>query len=323
MPILDKPLEELKVYKGTGICPGDIDGYWEDALAEMRKTDPEIEIRPADFTWPGVECYDMYFTGVRNSRIYAKLLKPSNRKDKGPAVIRFHGYYGNSGGWHEYLAFAQAGFTVAAMDVRGQGGYSEDAGGYKGTTIKGNIVRGLDDDKHNLMYRHIFLDCAQLAGLIMDMDDVDENRVGCYGNSQGGGLTLACAALEPRIKRAAPLHPFLCDYKRVWDMDLDIKAYEEIRYFFRAFDPEHKREEEIFEKLGYIDLVNLAKRIKAEVLMGTGLLDDICPPSTVFAAYNNMECKKEMKIYPDFNHEGMPFFMDETYEFLAELKKEV
>jgi cephalosporin-C deacetylase len=72
-------------------------------------------------------------------------------------------------------------------------------------------------------------------------------------------------------------------------------------------------------KLGYIDLVNLAKRIKGKVLCGTGLLDDICPPSTVFAAYNNMECEKEIKVFPDFKHEGMPFFMDETYQFLKEL----
>ncbi len=320
MPILDKPIEELKKYKGTGIRPADIDEYWDKALDEMRAVDPQVKIEKADFSWPSVECYDMYFTGVRNARIYAKLLKPAKQmQKKGPAVIRFHGYYGNSGGWHEYLAFALAGFTVAAMDVRGQGGKSEDSGGYKGTTIKGNIIRGLDDDIHNMMFRHIYLDCAQLAGIIMDMEDVDENRVGCYGNSQGGGLTLACAALEPGIKRAAPLHPFLCDYKRVWDMDLDKNAYEEIRYFFRAFDPEHKREEEIFQKLGYIDLVNIAGRIKAEVLCGTGLLDEICPPSTVFAAYNNMTCEREMKIYPDFNHEGMPFFMDDTYEFLAEL----
>ncbi|MCK5811262.1 MAG: acetylxylan esterase [Clostridiales bacterium] len=320
MPLLDKPIEELREYMGSGICPGDIDEYWEDALKEMKAVDPAVKLTLSDFQWPGVKCYDMYYTGVKGARIYAKLLKPEKKSaNKNPAVIRFHGYYGNSGAWHEYLGFALAGYTVAAMDTRGQGGKSEDTGGFKGTTIKGNIVRGLDDDKHNLMFRHIYLDCAQLAGIIMNMDDVDENRVGCYGNSQGGALTIACAALEPRIKRAAPLHPFLCDYKRVWDMDLDVDAYEELRYFFRAFDPEHKREEEIFLKLGYIDLVNIAKRIKGRVLCGIGLLDNLCPPSTVFAAYNNMICEKEIKVYPDFKHEGMGFFYDDTFLFMKGL----
>ena len=67
-------------------------------------------------------------------------------------------------------------------------------------------------------------------------------------------------------------------------MDLDVAAYDELRYYFKAYDREHKREDEIFLKLGYIDLVNIAKRIKGSVLCGIGLLDDICPPSTVFAA---------------------------------------
>lgn len=320
MPVLDKPLKDLRNYMGSGICPEDIDRYWDEAISEMRAVDPGIELKLAEFQWPGLKCYDMFFTGVKGARIYAKLLKPEQSVNKNnPAIIRFHGYYGNSGAWHEYIGLALSGYVVAAMDTRGQGGYSEDSGGFKGTTIKGNIIRGLDDDKHNLMFRHIYLDCAQIAGIIMDMDDVDENRVGCYGNSQGGGLTIACAALEPRIKRAAPLHPFLCDFKRVWDMDLDVNAYDEIRYYFRTFDPEHKNEDEVFLKLGYIDLVNIAKRIKAKVLCGIGLLDDICPPSTVFAAYNNMTCEKEIKIYPDFKHEGMPFFYDETFQFMKGL----
>ncbi len=102
-------------------------------------------------------------------------------------------------------------------------------------------------------------------------------------------------------------------------MDLDVGAYDELRYYFRAFDPEHKREYEIFLKLGYIDLVNIAKRIEGSVICGIGLLDDICPPSTVFAAYNNMVCEKEIKVYPDFKHEGMTFFMDITYQFMKGL----
>jgi cephalosporin-C deacetylase len=71
--------------------------------------------------------------------------------------------------------------------------------------------------------------------------------------------------------------------------------------------------------LGYIDLQHLANRIKAEVLMFTGLMDDICPPSTQFAAYNKMTCKKNMVLYPDFGHEGLPGAGDKTFEFLMGL----
>ena len=56
------------------------------------------------------------------------------------------------------------------------------------------------------------------------------------------------------MKRLAPVYPFLCDYKRVWEMDQAANAYAELKTFFRNFDPQHKREDEIFTRLGYIDL---------------------------------------------------------------------
>jgi cephalosporin-C deacetylase len=206
---------------------------------------------------------------------------------------------------------------VAALDCRGQGGRSEDVGGTRGTTFKGHIIRGLDDSPEKLLFKNIYLDTAQLAGIIMAMDDVDAGRVGALGGSQGGGLTLACAALEPRIKRAAPTFPFLCDYRRVWEMDLAINAYEELKSFFKQFDPTHVREQEIFERLGYIDVQFLTPRIKAEILMGVGLMDTVCPPSTQFAAYNRITSRKSLAIYPDFGHESLPGFNDRAFEFMT------
>ena len=167
----------------------------------------------------------------------------------------------SSGDWSDKLKWAARGFSVAALDCRGQGGLSEDTGGVKGTTLRGQFIRGLDDVPDNLLFRHIFLDTAQLARIVMEMPDVDPDRVGATGGSQGGGLTLACAALEPRVRRAFPVYPFLCDYQRVWEMDLAARAYEELAWYFRAFDPRHEREAEVFTRLGYIDVQHLAPRI--------------------------------------------------------------
>jgi cephalosporin-C deacetylase len=153
----------------------------------------------------------------------------------------------------------------------------------------------------------------------MDLPEVDENRVGAFGASQGGGLTLACAALEPRVRRLAPVYPFLADYQRVWEIDLDIDAYAELREYFRLFDPLHKREAETFKKLGYIDVQHLASRIQGEVLMSVGLMDQICPPSTQFAVFNKITSVKSMLVYPDFGHEDLPGNEDAIFEFLAAL----
>ncbi|MBO5008120.1 MAG: acetylxylan esterase [Clostridia bacterium] len=319
MPLIDMPLEELKTYRGVNPKPTDFDKYWEESLAEMRAVDRNVTITPAEFQSPVADCYDMYFTGVNGARVYAKLLKPKNLKEKNPAVLHFHGYNGKSGGWCYYLPYAASGFVVAAMDVRGQAGNSEDVGGNTGKTTVGHIIRGLNDDPKTLLFRDIFLDTAELADIVMSMPEVDETRVGAFGGSQGGALTIACSSLEPRINRAAPHYPFLCDYKRVWDMDMDERAYHELRVYFRDCDPRHEKEDEIFTKLGYIDLQFLSPRIKAKLKMFTGLMDNVCPPSTQFAAYNKMTCEKDVVIYPDFGHEGLPQCDEITYAWMMEM----
>lgn len=189
----------------------------------------------------------------------------------------------------------------------------------KGTTFRGHIVRGLDGPPQDMLFRHIFCDTAHLARIVMSMPEVDENRVGAMGGSQGGALTLACAALEPRVKLAAADYPFLCDYRRVWEMDLAKGAYDELADYFRKWDPRHEREAAIFTQLGYIDVQHLAPRIRGEVSMAVGLMDEICPPSTQFAAYNKMTCKKSLSIYPDFGHEGLPGRGDEVFKFMGKL----
>ena len=321
MPIVDMPIEELRSYKGVNPRPNDFDEYWERALKEMNALEPNVSItKSTEFSAPNVNCMDMYFDGTKNGRVYAKLLVPKNLKGKAPAVLKFHGYTGDSGEWMGLMSMAGAGFVVAAMDCRGQGGKSADKNPVDGNTHHGHIIRGLDDpNPDNLYYRQVFLDTALLAKIVMNMDEVDENRVAVCGGSQGGALTVACAALVPEIKLAAPAFPFLTDYKRVWDMDLDLGAYGELREYFRHFDPRHEREDEVFTKLGYIDLQHLANRIRAKIMFGTGLMDNTCPPSTQFAIYNKIISEKSMVVYPDFGHEWLPGFDDKTFEMFAEL----
>ncbi|MBD0380824.1 acetylxylan esterase [Paenibacillus sedimenti] len=319
MPLVDMPIEKLMTYEGRNPRPDDFDAYWERAIAEMKAVDPQIELLPSEFQVPYADCFDLYFTGVGGARVYAKYIRPKHAATPHPAVVQFHGYSGNSGDWMGKLAYAALGFSVFSMDCRGQGGLSEDAGGVKGTTLRGHIIRGLDDHPDQLLFRQIFLDTAQLAGIAMSMPEVDPERVGAMGGSQGGALTIACAALEPRIKRLAPVYPFLSDYQRVWEMDLAKDAYAELKDYFRRHDPQHKREAETFLKLGYIDIQHLAERIQGEVLMAVGLSDTVCPPSTQFAAYNKIKSKKNVEIYPDFGHEGLPGFDDAALQFLLQL----
>lgn len=325
MPILDKPLHELREYQGISPKPDDFDAYWKRALAELDATppDPRIETNPV-IRPRTVTVSDLTFSGVGGAAIYAKLYQPHEHSaENHPAVLFFHGYSGNSGDWADFkLALASQGFTVAAMDCRGQGGRSQDVASVRGNTLRGHIIRGLEEESPDkLLYRSIFLDTVQLARVVMDLPGVDAGRVGTFGGSQGGALSIVCAALEPRIRRCVSEYPFLSDYRRVWEMDLDKRAYEELAMYFRLFDPLHRREEEVFRKLGYIDIQHLAPRIRAETLMALTLLDDVCPPSTQFAVFNKITAPKHEALYQDFGHEPLPGFNDMAFEFLMGLQE--
>ncbi len=320
MPLFEMPLSELKTYEGRNPKPDDFDTFWNQSIREMHGVDSQVERAAATFQVPNYHSYDVFFTGVQNARIHAKYVQPSSIDTPVPAILIFHGYTGKSPSWLYLLGFAAAGFAVAALDCRGQAGLSQDTTSTHGTTIRGHIIRGLSDPPEKMLFRQIFLDTAQLARIVMGFDEVDANRVGAIGGSQGGGLALACASLEENVKRITPKMPFLSDYQRVWEMDLAKNAYEELTSYFRAYDPQHKQEDAIFTKLGYIDVQHLAPRIKAETLMAVGLMDMICPPSTQFAAYNKIAAPKQLRIYPDYTHEDFPGFDDEALQFFVEME---
>ena len=319
MGLFDLPASRLPFYEGINPRPDDFDAYWARALDEMERVDPDVKMAPA-FRHPVFDCFDLYFTGTKNARIYAKIVLPRRVDKPVPAVLQFHGYASYSGDWSGLMALASAGFAVAALDVRGQGGLSEDPGGVRGNTLHGHIIRGLEDeDPDALLFRDIYLDTALLAKIVGGLSQVDETRLAVCGGSQGGGLSLACAALAD-IKLASSCYPFLCDYQRVWELDLAKDAYSELAEFFRWRDPRHLKEKEIFTRLGYIDVQHLAPRIRAKVRMYTGLMDTVCPPSSQFAAYNRIRSEKQVFFYPDHGHERLPDQPDSTLAwFIDEL----
>ncbi len=319
MPVVDMPLERLRTYQGRNPRPDDFDDFWDKSLADMHSIEPNAEFKAYEFSSKVADCFELRFKSTKNATIYAKFVRPKKIDGKIPAVLHFHGLSGCSDTWKNMISYASQGYCVASMDCRGQGGFSEDVGGVAGTTFTTPFTRGIEGEPENMLYRDIFLDTAMLARIVMGLDYVDENRIGVFGGSQGGGLSVACAALVPEIKLCAPTFPYLSDYRRVWEMDLAKGAYEGLKYYFRNADPRHEREEEIFTKLGYIDIQFLAPRIRAKVMMATGLMDTTCPPSTQFAMYNKITSEKSVVIYPDFGHESLKGQDDKVFNFLAEL----
>lgn len=313
--------EHLKDYRGIGKEPVDYDEYWQRAKADLKKCSLKYELKRSSQHYRNCEAYDLYFIGVGGAKIHCQFLKPKDIQGKIPAVVQFHGYWCNSGEWFSKLSFVEEGFCVLAMDVRGQGGESEDNGVYpKGNTQSGHVIRGLESaDPDDLFYRNVFLDSAQCALIAMNMDFVDENNVFATGGSQGGALTVACASLVPNLKSAAPLYPFLCDFRGIYQNNFNCPSYEEITWYFRQRDPIHLREDFFFERLGYIDLKNRTKDIKCDILWIMGLMDNICPPFSQMAAYNGITSQKKIIYYPEYGHEGLAYSGDIILEHFLKM----
>ncbi|MBO3372706.1 acetylxylan esterase [Clostridium perfringens] len=319
MAILDMSLEKLYEYRGISPLPKDFDEFWNSQLRKLDDLDIKLELKKSDFESPIAECYDLYFNGIDGTRIYAKFMKPKEVKGKMPALLEFHGYEERSNDWSNNLHYVASGMCVAVMECRGQDYLKEDSCKFKSFKSKGYIVRGLVEGREKLLFKNIFLDTAILARIVMNMEWVDEERVFATGGSQGGALALACAALENRIKGVYAYYPFLCDYKRIWVMDLGGDSYEELIRYFKFIDPNHENEEYVFNTLGYIDIKNMVHRIKGKVNMAIGLKDDICPPSIQFAAYNNILCEKELVLYDSGQK---PYFLnlkDKIYKWAINL----
>lgn len=157
-----------------------------------------------------------------------------------------------------------------------------------------------------------------LCRIVRELGGIDQSKVFVNGASQGGGLGLACAALNPGlVNRAAILYPFLSDYRLVWELGADLIAYEGLRYYSRWFDPDGTRQDEWFAKLGYIDSKNFAHLVRCPVLFGTGLADEVCPPATQCAVYNNLNCPKRRYLFEGYGHEEIQDFDDLILDFFG------
>lgn len=298
--------------------PSDFDLFWKDRMAEADAVGLDYAIETASVADAATcQLFDLWYTGMCGARLHAKYLKPVSDEPV-PLVLQFHGYPGASRSWFEQASFAGMGMALIALDCPGQGGPSEDIGGFEGTTVAGHIVAGIDGDPANLYYVRLHQDIRILCRIVRELEGIDLARVFVNGASQGGGLGIATCALNSElVNRAAILYPFLSDFRLVWDLDADDIAYEGLRYWSRWFDEDSTRIDEAYAKLAYFDSKNFAPMVKCPVLFGTGTADIVCPPATQFAVYNNLTCEKRHEFFEGFGHEEIQDFDDLIIPFFC------
>ena len=297
MPSIDMPLEQMRQYTPPTYREADFEAFWKETVDEALRQPLNAELIPYGLGARAVDVFAIRFDGFKGGRLAGWFLRPADR-GKYPGVAVYHGYSGRGTRPLDLLALAGQGMCVLSMDCRGQNGNSQDAASYPEGHYQGWMTLGIRNAR-TYYYRYVYADALRALELLAQREEVDAERLAITGGSQGGGLTLAVAALSDRPILALPDIPFLCDYRRAVGIAGN-GPYPEIASFLKAYPDLYAT---VFRTLSYFDCLNLAGWIKCRTVVSNCLWDDVCPPSTIFAVYNHIVAEKQMEIYPFHKHE--------------------
>lgn len=316
MTFVDMPAHELESYTGSTVEPRGFDEFWRDTLAENPFNPETVRSEKIDTPLRLVDVWDVTYGGFAGDPIHAWLIAPAGAGEPLPTIVQFNGYGGGRGFPDDHLRWASAGFAHLIMDTRGQGsawgsgGQTPDPHG-SGPAFPGVMTKGIED-KDSYYYRRLYVDAHHAVETAATFDIVDSSRIIVTGHSQGAGLTIAAAALNHRVIGAMPDEPFLCDFPRAIGL-AQRGPYPDVVGFLKIHRP---MKEQVLDTLSYFDGVHLAKRAQCPTLFSVALMDDICPPSTAYAAFHAWGSEgKEMTVWDYNGHEG-----GETYQWRKQIQ---
>lgn len=286
----------------------DFKSFWDHNLSELKKVAPQYrltlvpEFSQSDYTMYLVEMKSFGDEWIRGYYGQPK------REGKHPVIVEYMGYGSKPYPPHQ----TYDGFAYFVLSIRGQG-LNEPANRF-GTWI----TYGLDSQE-NYYYRGAFCDVVRAIDFVCSRPEIDAEKIAVRGGSQGGALSFVAAALDKRVKAAAPFIPFLSDYRDYF------KIASWPRSDFENYVAQQKRYPEgewnrIYDILSYFDIKNLAQWIECPLIMGIGVQDEVCPPHINFAAYNQVKSQKQWMAFPEHGHSvGNAFFENAMLLFKKEL----
>jgi cephalosporin-C deacetylase len=320
---LDLPLEQLWTYRPERTEPADFDTFWEQTLDRTRSFPLAAHFETVETGFNLIETFDVTFNGYAGQPIKGWLNIPRHRAAKLPCVVEYTGYGTGRGLPCDWLPWSLVGYAHFLMDNRGQGnaflkGDTPDSEPNSGDTqIPSVVTRGILNPE-TYYYQRLFTDAVRAVEAARYHPAVDSDRIAVTGVSQGGGIALAVSGLVPDLEAVLPGVPFLCHFRRALDL-VDTDPYQEISRFLLTH---RDKVETVFNTLAYFDGFNFAARANAPALFLVGLRDDVCPPSTVFAAYNHYSGNKDIRVRSCNHMEcGGSFWTMEKMKFLAKIWK--
>ncbi|WP_372343187.1 acetylxylan esterase [Streptomyces sp. KL116D] len=307
MAQFDLPLDELERYRPDIPEPDDLDAFWRETLAAQEEFALDARFEPVHNGLATIDTFDVTFAGYGGHPVRGWLQLPAVRTGPLPVVVEYLGYGSGRGVPHEKRLWADAGYAHFVMDTRGQGAETPDPDPATGdVAAPGFLTRGVLDP-YRYYYRRLYTDAVRAVAAARSHPAVDPARAVVTGTSQGGGIALAAAGLVPDLVAALPDVPFLCHFPRATTIT-DAPPYGEVTRFVKLH---REQAATVTRTLSYFDGATLARRANAPTLFSVGLMDHICPPSTVYAAFNHYgalrnvdQADKQIRAYPFNDHEG-------------------
>jgi cephalosporin-C deacetylase len=298
---IDRPLDELRDYRPDLQVPGDLTDFWANTLKQTRQHPLDATFEKVETALTTVDVFDVRFAGYDGQRIAGWFVVPRHHNEKLPCIVQYVGYGGGRGLPHQALTWASFGYAHFVMDTRGQGsswsiGVTPDVP-IATPHVPGFLTLGLPD-RDNYYYRRVYADAVRAVEAAKTHPMVDKIIV--FGGSQGGGLALAAGALADGVDAVLSDVPFLCHFRRAVDLAVEGPYPELVRWC----KTHRMLADDAFAALSYFDGAVLARKSLPPALFSVALRDPVCPPSTVFAAYNHYAGEKDIRVWEWNEHEG-------------------
>jgi len=220
-----------------------------------------------------------------------------------PVIVTVPGYSGTQQG--VMLSECQRGYAILQVFPRGQGDSAEL------WKINGDKLTWQLDHPDGAYYQGAYADVMRAIDFAVSRDDLDHDKIALVGTSQGGGISLAVAALDSRVKAVVAHVPFLCNFPIAAGITNSLVK--------RLLDQVKRNDEAALRTLNYFDPWQLAPGLHMPVLMSAGGKDDVCPEPTIRSVYERLPGKRNtLKIYPNLVHTSCVNFYNFTWPWLDE-----
>ncbi len=274
--------------------PVDFDDFWEKSKKELDTIPPKTQIKFVKIAEKELECFDVKIACTDNIPVSGYLIKPKNaQKCSLPAYIQFHGAGVCSS--NKLITQAKEGFI--AMDVNAHGIENGKPDSFYKELENGALdgYRTRDcDDRLKIYHRAMFQRVLRALEFLKKQPEWDGKNLVVSGISQGGAQALIAAALDPQVSFCVANVPAFCLNTGILDRQNGFYWFIELENgkFIQKKDGK-QLSQEVIDTIAYYDAATFAKRINCPCILSTGFIDPYCPPTSVYAAFNNIPVKNK------------------------------